>query len=1140
MATLELKEEGNRAFSSNNLKLAIEKYSSALDSIKADEWKQEKALGDLYATCLSNRAACRLRIAKASVDVDSKENLNKCIDDCTNALEARPGTTKALYRRAQAKLILQDASSAVQDLSRLIHMEPQNKEAGTLLREAKSIVSKEHAGVSEPLRLIRLLKSSLDENKSSEDIASILRAISSLCTGDSINASDFARNDGIKWTCEIARKRGKEEVDGLPLIGFALSVLSAICDHKKIAEQYVSLDRLNDVTSNTVFDTLTHDKNVSIQALCTLVDPETWGIQASTAALTTVMRILRAQPLSKTELPLPKPPDTTALSSNDCRVEELPAEEEDDLQVKDVIKEEEVIIPFLPEENCCDILKACIRSLQGSSTELFVLASDALVALYGECDDYFTPPAPYDSRMESMEDRCKRFKRQRVIKQRTSRFASLSLNEGVLDALIVALDSSEPLRRARVVPSFGRLLSAIEDEVYNNKQTKSSKDKTPPEEDVLLKSHLRRYILGSVSKTATLPPLKDMKLRAVLTSTLLTVKPSLGIWALQEPGGMQQTLQLIATGDIRCQDIAAEVMCLAAPVDGGQELLGAALQSGAIHELLKSPHGGIRAAAASTITKLSIKAKALEEDTPEVSAILNASIDVIKLYKKSATLVDFDNKNNKQVSNNNINASSLGPKMAGLALTPMTQNLETSLHNASSMSSVERAIETIAAMAGKTHIKEELVNGSYRLQASMKLLSSLDLDARSSAAYGLAHIFALLTVTNAELHKIALAEKDITPEQFAKLQELQRIKGVKDENGNPIEEKVDNIDTDTDKMCRNRIKTIVQAGGFSCLVRLFTFGSEQTKEHTARALRQMCVEESVRGSFIQQGALKACCDAITQNTEKNTTVKTESTLAVTKPNTRREAAHAVAKALITTDPSLLQEHSRLGTIQPLIYLARDVDSGNLQQFEALLALTNILSLGESEIRKFVKEKGVSCAHYLMFSDHTMVRRAACEIFCNCPTDEAVLKLLRDPEKVRLWTGLCEEWTNTDESVEGVYIARACSGTLAISAQDEEVCDALLTESIGVAVESLLQSQNIELIHRALVIVNSLVNCRGNKAAIHLLETNCIPAIGKVHNLMKNSPEILSLAKNTAQLLAAAIKVDVHNSGTTGTRSIEKN
>ena len=172
----------------------------------------------------------------------------------------------------------------------------------------------------------------------------------------------------------------------------------------------------------------------------------------------------------------------------------------------------------------------------------------------------------------------------------------------------------------------------------------------------------------------------------------------------------------------------------------------------------------------------------------------------IKLYKKSATLVDFDNKNNKQVSNNNINASSLGPKMAGLALTPMTQNLETSLHNASSMSSVERAIETIAAMAGKTHIKEELVNGSYRLQASMKLLSSLDLDARSSAAYGLAHIFALLTVTNAELHKIALAEKDITPEQFAKLQELQRIKGVKDENGNPIEEKLDNIDTDTDKI----------------------------------------------------------------------------------------------------------------------------------------------------------------------------------------------------------------------------------------------------------------------------------------------------------------------------------------------------
>ena len=36
------------------------------------------------------------------------------------------------------------------------------------------------------------------------------------------------------------------------------------------------------------------------------------------------------------------------------------------------------------------------------------------------------------------------------------------------------------------------------------------------------------------------------------------------------------------------------------------------------------------------------------------------------------------------------------------------------LHSAVVMTSVERAIEVLAAMVGKTHVKEEIVHGSYR------------------------------------------------------------------------------------------------------------------------------------------------------------------------------------------------------------------------------------------------------------------------------------------------------------------------------------------------------------------------------------------------------------------------------------------
>jgi len=74
------------------------------------------------------------------------------------------------------------------------------------------------------------------------------------------------------------------------------------------------------------------------------------------------------------------------------------------------------------------------------------------------------------------------------------------------------------------------------------------------------------------------------------------------------------------------------------------------------------------------------------------------------------------------------------------------------------------------------------------VKACFSELTHLELDVRSSAAYGLMHILAALTVTNAELKAKALAEKDISPEQYEQLQELQRIK-TKDEEGNAIEEK---------------------------------------------------------------------------------------------------------------------------------------------------------------------------------------------------------------------------------------------------------------------------------------------------------------------------------------------------------------
>ncbi len=118
----------------------------------------------------------------------------------------------------------------------------------------------------------------------------------------------------------------------------------------------------------------------------------------------------------------------------------------------------------------------------------------------------------------------------------------------------------------------------------------------------------------------------------------------------------------------------------------------------------------------------------------------------------------------------------------------------------------------------------------------MEALLQLELDpnvtGRSTAPYGVAHILAAVTVTNNELRAKALAEKDMSVEQYKQLQELQRVK-AKDEHGNIIEEKQvsdsafqfsshwdqQEEDPDTEVMCRQRISIICALGGIPALVK---------------------------------------------------------------------------------------------------------------------------------------------------------------------------------------------------------------------------------------------------------------------------------------------------------------------------------
>lgn len=165
-------------------------------------------------------------------------------------------------------------------------------------------------------------------------------------------------------------------------------------------------------------------------------------------------------------------------------------------------------------------------------------------------------------------------------------------------------------------------------------------------------------------------------------------------------------------------------------------------------------------------------------------------------------------------------------------------------------------------------------------------------------------------------------------------------------------------------------------------------------------------------------------------------------------------------------------------------------------------------------------RGVQIVHYLMFSDHAMVRRAAAEVMCNIAATEELFKLLRQPDKVRLWLALSEEWDKETNPEEAYLTARAAAGTLAIACSDEDVCKAMIAEGCASTIVALLDSEKPELIHRGLVII--LSGCQAAEASMarHLVQGGVISSIASTANL--GDETLVSLAGDAAEELSKHI------------------
>lgn len=97
--------------------------------------------------------------------------------------------------------------------------------------------------------------------------------------------------------------------------------------------------------------------------------------------------------------------------------------------------------------------------------------------------------------------------------------------------------------------------------------------------------------------------------------------------------------------------------------------------------------------------------------------------------------------------------------------------------------------------------------------------------------------------------------------------------------------------------------------------------------------------------------------------------------------------------------------------------------------------------------------------------------------------------------MRLWLAFCEDYDN-EENDSAYPTARAALGTLAMAAQSKPVCDAMIKENCMGTIAGVLGSQQIELLHRGLVMVLEMLS-QGGDIVEHLKEHNILGILSGV-------------------------------------------
>ena len=394
---------------------------------------------------------------------------------------------------------------------------------------------------------------------------------------------------------------------------------------------------------------------------------------------------------------------------------------------------------------------------------------------------------------------------------------------------------------------------------------------------------------------------------------------------------------------------------------------------------------------------------------------------------------------------------------------------------------VTNLVEVLVFMVNDSTIKDHIAANLMDKKTVRRLASGALRSA--SLSFGLSRIFAYVLATQKEIETVPLLTEDMDEDQAARKMASEMLKKQQSKQRE---------DSDTPQKCSKRKLAFVDSEGVSGLSMLLRASSLITREQVAAALFYCASERGVRARMVQQGALSLIMKLLAGGGGGGGGGGVEEGGRKQESKCKLLSSHALARILISTNPGLLEETQVVASVRPLLLLiGRDYA---LQQFEGLLALTNLATVG-MEVQEKIIEHGFGTIEELQWSSNQMVVRAATELLCNCVSCDKVLHSIKDPSRQKLWCSLALS--------EDQPLALASAGALAMASGDAAVSSSLLKNGSFAELLDMADSDHPGMQHRAYV---TLENLTLDKASFQELDsasrckiTNAIQVLKEKNN-----------------------------------------